>query len=534
MSGLEPPFDDTVVLQDMIGEQSYDEDVPNGIFPDDTEKIISDGRLEGNGREDPDDSVEVKIPSERPHNITKARSYVIVAVLLFINLLNYMDRFTIAGVLTKIRPYYQLDDQLSGLLQTVFIVSYMLLSPLFGYLGDRYNRKIIMVAGICFWSGITLASSFVPANMFGLFLFLRGCVGIGEASYSTIAPTLIADLFVKDMRTKMLAIFYFAIPIGSGLGYIVGSEIATALGNWKWALRVTPVLGVICVILISTLVKEPPRGQAEGGTHLHSTSYLDDLKYLLKNKSFVWSTLGFTSVAFVTGALALWAPTYVYNSILVQDQVDRTPKQKDDLSSSVSLTFGIITCLAGFFGVGIGAESARRLRSKFDARADPFVCAFGLLSCMPFLYVAIVVSQYNTIVTWVLIFLGETLLCLNWSIVADILLGVVIPTRRSTAEAVQIVMSHLLGDAGSPYLIGLMSDKIRGNEPKYPQYEYFALQYALYITAFVAVLGGGAFLATAIYIVYDKKKTDKIIHEGLQAEVSTEEDTVPGAPAEPI
>ena len=51
---------------------------------------------------------------------------------------------------------------------------------------------------------------------------LRGLVGVGEASYSTVAPTIIADLFSNQLRTNMLTIFYFAIPVGSGLGYIVG------------------------------------------------------------------------------------------------------------------------------------------------------------------------------------------------------------------------------------------------------------------------------------------------------------------------
>ena len=57
-------------------------------------------------------------------------------------------------------------------------------------------------------------------NHFGWFLTFRALVGIGEASYSTIAPTILSDLFVNNMRSKMLAVFYFAIPVGSGLGYV--------------------------------------------------------------------------------------------------------------------------------------------------------------------------------------------------------------------------------------------------------------------------------------------------------------------------
>ena len=164
--------------------------------------------------------------------------------------------------------------------------------------------------------------------MFWLFLFMRALVGIGEASYSTIAPTIIADLFVKTQRTKALSVFYFAIPVGSGLGYIVGSNVAEAMGSWQWSLRVTPLLGVRCTGRICLVVREPPRGAAEGGTHLHSTSWTTDLRYLLKHRSFMLSTAGFTCVAFVAGALALWAPTYVYYSIMVQPH-NHSPKDAE-------------------------------------------------------------------------------------------------------------------------------------------------------------------------------------------------------------
>lgn len=108
------------------------------------------------------------------------------------------------------------------------------------------------------------------------------CVGIGEASYSTIAPTIISDLFVKDTRSKMLALFYFAIPVGSGLGYITSGKIAQATGKWQWGLRITPVLGIIAIILILLFVRDPARGEKEGGSHISSTSWSIDVKELLK------------------------------------------------------------------------------------------------------------------------------------------------------------------------------------------------------------------------------------------------------------
>ena len=71
----------------------------------------------------------------------------------------------ISGVLLKVKNFYNISDTQIGLLTTIFILSYMILSPVFGYLGDRYSRKLILAGGIAFWSLSTLASSFVDSNV---------------------------------------------------------------------------------------------------------------------------------------------------------------------------------------------------------------------------------------------------------------------------------------------------------------------------------------------------------------------------------
>ena len=171
-----------------------------------------------------------------------------------------------------------------GLLQTAFVIAYMIFAPLFGYLGDRYSRRAIMATGVFCWSVFTVLGSFVSGGAadvenrwenpgYWKFLACRAMVGIGEASYSTIAPTIISDMFIKNMRSRMLAVFYFAIPVGSGLGYIVGAETAKAAGEWHWALRVTPIAGVLAVVLILLVMIDPPRGESEGHQDLKAQTY---------------------------------------------------------------------------------------------------------------------------------------------------------------------------------------------------------------------------------------------------------------------
>ncbi|KAM4598390.1 protein spinster homolog 1 isoform 1-T3 [Polymixia lowei] len=470
------------------------------FFSDDSEAEGQEELAAGPGQRAEDE--------EPASGVSSVRAVLTVIILCYINLLNYMDRFTVAGVLPDIEQYFGIDDGKSGLLQTVFICSYMFLAPIFGYLGDRYNRKLIMSVGITFWSLVTLASSYTPKEYFWALLFTRGLVGVGEASYSTIAPTIIADLYVKEKRTRMLSIFYFAIPVGSGLGYIVGSKVDDVAKDWHWALRVTPGLGLVAVLLLLFVVQEPKRGAIEARPehHLSRTSWLADVQALSRNRSFVLSTFGFTAVAFVTGSLALWAPAFLFRAAVFTGE--KLPCVQGPCDTSDSLYFGIITCVTGVLGVATGVEVSRRLRMR-TPRADPLVCAAGLLLSAPFLYLAIVFAQASTVATYVFIFLGETFLSMNWAIVADILLYVVVPTRRSTAEAFQIVISHLLGDAGSPYLIGVVSDSLRKTDSYLWQFR--SLQLSLLLCSFVAVGGGAFFLATALFIEGDRNRAENYV-----------------------
>ncbi|XP_045032541.1 protein spinster isoform X2 [Daphnia magna] len=496
------------------------------------------------------------------------RQIITVSILCFVNLINYMDRYTIAGILTQIQCDLNIGDTEGGLLQTAFVAIYMICAPVFGYLGDRYSRRyfefflyfrivsqhfilprLIMAAGIFVWSLTTLLGSYM--TNFWAFLAMRSLVGVGEASYSTIAPTIISDLFVGDTRSKFLALFYFAIPVGSGLGYIVGSEAARVMGSWHWGLRVTPIFGAIAVLLILLVVQDPPRGESEGA-HLSATSWLDDIKSLGKNKSFVMSTAACTAVAFVAGALAWWGPKFIALGLATQQG------HQDVSLDDVALIFGAETVLAGILGVTAGSFLGQKLRRIYP-NADPNVCGAGLIFSVPFMVGTLILANSQPAMTFTFMFFGQLFLNLNWSLVTDITLYTVIPTRRSTAEAFQILFSHALGDAGSPYLIGQISEILKksfatpattfvnelllnttalaamSTSTSLPDMDisancsssgtssidlttvegdFKALQWAMSITIVVEVLGALFFFATAWYIVEDKAKVDRAVADG--------------------
>ncbi|XP_023936079.1 protein spinster isoform X3 [Bicyclus anynana] len=432
------------------------------------------------------------------------KEYMTVGILCFVNLINYMDRFTLAGVLDDVKKEFGIGDDKAGLLQTVFVIAYMVFAPIFGYLGDRYSRRLIMAFGVALWSITTFAGSYIQS--YYSFAIFRGMVGIGEASYSTIAPTIISDLFVGNVRSKMLAFFYFAIPVGSGFGYIVGSVVGGAANNWRWGLRVTPFLGAVAVALILWAMENPERGQAEE-SRMKPTSYTEDLRSLVRNPSFMLSTLAFTCVAFVTGALAWWGPQFIFLGLTLQPGVNITQER-------VSLIFGALTMTSGIVGVPLGAWLGAALVKRWG-RAHAVICGVGLLVSTPAMALAMLFTEAYFYAPFALMFFGEVALNLNWALVADMSLYVVIPPRRSTAEAFQILISHMFGDAGSPYLVGVISESLKRSsssiEPPSQLVQFRSLQYALFVTCFVEVIGGIFFLLTAIYIVKDKLKVDRAI-----------------------
>lgn len=122
----------------------------------------------------------------------------------------------------------------------------------------------------------------------------------------------------------------------------------------------------------------------------------------------------------------------------------------------MNTVFGVITCVAGILGVVSGVFLAQKYR-KYDLRADPLISAMGIFLSVPFCYLGFITAHVVPVLPWICIFLAVTLLSFNWSLIADILLSVVVPQRRSFAQSIQILCSHLLGDAFSPFIVGLVS-----------------------------------------------------------------------------
>src|SRR4029453_13396634 len=114
-------------------------------------------------------------------------------ILTGLNLFNYLDRFVLSAVLPPLQRELSISDGQAGRLVTAFMIGYFATSPVFGFLGDRWPRKWLIAAGIFVWSLGTVLTGF--AGTFVLIIACRALVGLGEASYATISPSLISDTY---------------------------------------------------------------------------------------------------------------------------------------------------------------------------------------------------------------------------------------------------------------------------------------------------------------------------------------------------
>ena len=178
-------------------------------------------------------------------------------VLTALNLLNYADRNVLFAVQPLVQDEFHISKLQIGYLTSAFLLCYMCAAPFVGPLADRYSRKLIIVVGAMFWSGLTLLTA-VTHNYTEL-LVRHTLVGIGEATFVTIAPTFVVDLFSEDKRARILGVFYLAIPVGSAAGYLLGGNLAPHYG-WRFPFYIAAAPGFL-LALVLLFLKEPERGQ---------------------------------------------------------------------------------------------------------------------------------------------------------------------------------------------------------------------------------------------------------------------------------
>lgn len=369
----------------------------------------------------------------------RAQAHFGLAVLTFINLFNYLDRFIVASVLGLLEHDLHLSDPQAGSLTTAFIIVYMVASPIGGFLGDRIPRRLLVAGSVFLWSLATVASGL--AGSFVALLVARSVIGVGEAGYGTVAPAIISDLYPREQRTRMLSLFYVAIPVGAALGYALGGWIGHHY-SWHAAFFVGGAPGVLLSLLM-LFVPEPARGATEEGPPAEKLPFLQGLAGLSRNKVFWANTIGYTLMTFAVGGLGQWMPTFL----------ERERHLPGDL---VGLQFGAITAVAGFLGTLAGGWLGDRADRRRE-HGGMVVSGTGLLLAAPLMFVAAVLQPPSLIYS--LTFAAQFLLFLNSGPINAAIVNCVPPTFRAFAMGLNVLLIHLLGDAPSPLLIGWVAER---------------------------------------------------------------------------
>ena len=366
----------------------------------------------------------------------------ILAALTGLNGLNYLDRYVGAATLPLILASLSLSDAAGGLLQSAFILTYAIVCPFIGWAGDRGPRMRLAAAGVFLWSVATVASGLAPT--YAMLLLARAVVGVGEASYAVVTPSLLSDCYPPERRARVLGIFYAAIPVGSALGYVVGGLVGEHFG-WRAAFFVAGAPGMVLAFVLLVLA-EPRRGayDAGGAGAITPLSLGASLRALVARRSWISNTVAQVIYTFAMGGLATWMPTYFV-------------RERGIPLATAASTFGLILVAAGFIGTLLGGRIASGVAKRWPG-ADFTLSGLSLVASIVFTCFAILAPQPS--VFWPAMFVTLVLLFFNIGPLNAAMANVLPAQLRARGFAVTTMLIHLLGDAASPWIIGEISDRV--------------------------------------------------------------------------
>jgi MFS transporter, Spinster family, sphingosine-1-phosphate transporter len=354
--------------------------------------------------------------------------------LTALNLLNYADRNVLFAVQPLVQSEFHINKTQVGYLTSAFLICYMITAPFVGPLADRYSRKLIISLGAIFWSGLTLLTA--VTHTYTELLVRHTLVGVGEATFVTIAPTFVADLFAENKRGRILGVFYLAIPVGSAAGYLLGGHLAP-LHGWRFPFYIAAAPGFLIAIAVLFL-KEPRRGQFDT---LKQSPERASIFGLARNPAFLTATLGMAMMTFSLGGIQVWMPQFLFS-------------ERHYSLEAANFAFGIIVVVDGILASLLGGWLGDYLLPRFKS-SYYLVSAVGMALGVPFMIVALFVPGRLMIPA---IALAAFFLLFNTSPLNAAVINSVGANIRATAIAMNIFIIHSLGDVPSPTMMGWVAD----------------------------------------------------------------------------
>jgi MFS family permease len=382
--------------------------------------------------------------------------------LTAVNLLNYFDRYIVHSVEPLLKSEFALTNAQSGFLGAAFVIGYVVFSPLFGYLGDRFDRPLLMGIGLFAWSLFTGLTSF--ASGFYSFLALRALVGVGEASFSAIVPGYLkARVSDTIALNSALSIFYVAIPVGSALGYVAGGVTAE---NWGWRplFAVAAVPGIILALGFWFIPPDKRQSESRAG----GGNFFSGVQSILHSRVLRLTILGYIFNTFALNGVAYFVARY--GSSLGMEM------------STVDWYFGIILVCTGIIGTLGGGRLASWYAKGKHSPLEAMLLFVSLTTIVgvPFLCAAFLVGSPELF--FAACFFAELALFAGVAPLNSVIVARAPNGLETLTQGVTIFSIQFFGGALAPIAIGQFADILGTHFGELVPSGSIALGYALQLS----------------------------------------------------
>lgn len=373
-------------------------------------------------------------------------------IMFAISFLNYLDRNVLTGAANVVAHELGFGVDGIGYLASAFLIVYTLFTIPMGIWADRAKRKNVVMFCVAIWSVIT-AFTALAFNFASLFIF-RMLLGVGEAGYFPAGTALMSDYFSREKRSRMMSWWSVAQLVGILVGFVLGGYLAGLyVGSWRLAFLFTGIPGLILAYLAWKL-REPRRNEADEemrGTASAASAEIAtapanpfaQMGNLLRIKTLVVLIIMQIFAFFVLSVATVFLPTFL--------------QQKDlyGLSSGQAGVFaGGVIVLAGLVGTVFGGYLADWL-NRHHQGSRVLVCGIGFLLSAPTFALSVTVHNF---MLFVLFFILTTILITFYTGPATAATQDVAPAvLRASAVALSLLIAHLIGDAFSPTLVGILA-----------------------------------------------------------------------------
>jgi len=373
------------------------------------------------------------------------RAWIVLAMLSFVYILNFLCRLLPTILAKPIEDSLHLSDGQFGLVTGFyFAVFYTFISIPVGYLADRTSRSKVLACACAIWSGATMACGFAVG--YAQFAISYIVVGFGEAGGVPPSYAIISDYFPPGRRGMALGLYNLGLPIGVALAVAFGASIAAAFG-WQLAFQALGALGIIAVIGVLVVVKEPLRGGLDPASAkpAKKSGFWETLRNFFSQRALVLVALGGGTTQIITYGAGNFTILFLM-------------REKGMTFQEVALYYALLVGIVMSFGLFVAGRSVDVFSRRWK-QAYGLVPALALTISLPF-YIGFVWAP-----AWplALAFLSACMFLNYFYLPAAITLvqQEVRPDQRVMSGALLLLVMNFMGIGLGPTFVGAVSDHFR-------------------------------------------------------------------------